>query len=184
MTNKNYSIEINTNTSVITELFSGLYTKEEFDIANAEVVKLMSEHGIKTRIAKFKNSIGVYCTVTTDPSMSLIKDVWTGSFGTQKHFIQVIDYVMNRIKDHKLSFWLANLSDMVGIFDSSSPYLIDIVMTNVVKYGLKKEAIVLPKHFSSTLTTKDALIKLEKVGKLEVGHFITEFDAMSWLNNK
>jgi hypothetical protein len=177
---KNYTITVDLENSRIIENYAGC-TPQDFDDANKEVKDLMFKHDIKVRIAHFEKTKGVYCTVITDIKKSLINDTWEGSFANQPNFIQVVNYIKDRVKDHKITLWLANLKNMEGVFDSSRDHLTNIVMPGVIRAGLKKEAIVLPKAFSATLTTRDALQKVEQVGKLSIGHFADEEDAITWL---
>jgi hypothetical protein len=181
MKTTNYTIQLDLENSRIVENYLRVCSPEEFEAANREVKELMFQNNIKDRVAEFSNSLGVYCSVSVSQENSLIQDTWNGSFGTQGHFLQVVNYVMERVKGHKLTKWLANLKDMVGVFDSSRDHLTNVVMPSVIRSGLKKEAIVLPKALSATLTTRDALQKVEKIGNLSVGHFADEDDARLWL---
>jgi hypothetical protein len=180
---KNYTIEIDSENSRIVETYLQICTPEEFEAANKEARDLMFKNDIKDRVAHFQKTKGVYCTVEVSQQKSLVQDNWVGSFGTQGHFLQVVNYIKDRVKEHRLKFWLANLYEMEGVFDSSRFHLTNIIMPAVIKAGLIKEAIVFPKHFTSTMTTRDALNSIEKKDKLEIGHFTSLQDASEWLNS-
>ena len=125
-----------------------------------------------------KASQVVYASVYYDEQSRCIKDVWTGSFGTQQNFRDVLVYVASEIQRRKALKWLADLRLMVGSFDSSSEWIKYEITPKVLSSGLLLEAVVLPQDAFAKLSAKETVTK---INKFELRQFEDIQLAEKWL---
>lgn len=121
-----------------------------------------------------------YLTISVNHEISCVVDVWDGTFGTQENFRMGLEKVVEVLKEHKLSKWLADLRNMRGSWDSSREWMSKELMPKAIMAGLKYEAVIIPKDVFSKLSTKDTIMKL---GGLELRQFDDYGKAVAWLQS-
>lgn len=120
----------------------------------------------------------VYAEVFVDQDLQMVSDVWTGDFGKQEDFIEVVDHVADLIVKHGMVRWLADLRQMQGSFDPSLDYLTNNLMPRVLSAGLKREAVVLPKDAFAKLSVSSAFLQIRD---FRLQHFQDYDAARVWL---
>lgn len=122
----------------------------------------------------------VYAKVSIDNEYNCIMDIWEGPFGSQENFRNVLKDIGDLIVKKGITRWLADLRNLQGSFDSSSDFLLEEIMPRVIRSGLLREAVVLPKDIFSKLSATDAI---KRLNNFEIRQFDDLEKAKEWLYN-
>ncbi|MFA0964129.1 hypothetical protein AB9P05_20135 [Roseivirga sp. BDSF3-8] len=128
---------------------------------------------------QLKTSTGdVYVSLYWDEKNKVISDVWDGAFGSQENFRRALTRITELMEDKGAKRWLADIRNMKGSFDSSSDFIAKEITPKTVQLGVTREAIIQPSFVFAKLSTKDTVMKIEK---LEIRQFEDYNEGYEWL---
>lgn len=119
-----------------------------------------------------------YVTIYYDEKTKVVMDVWDGMFGNQENFRKGVLSVIDIMKEKECKYWLADLRNMVGSFDSQKEWIKEEIFPEMIKRGIEKEAIIIPYNIFSKLSASTAILE---IGSLKIRQFGEYDPALAWL---
>lgn len=129
------------------------------------------------------NSAGqTYVTVYFDESLGATVDVWTGRFETEENFKAGLALVLESVKTNQCDKWLADLSQIDGNFDFAQPYILNYIIPEAMRSGLRYEALVLPNNIFAMLSVQETMEKMDTPLRFQIFGDVEK--AKMWLRSK
>ncbi|MEM1136435.1 MAG: hypothetical protein AAGI07_11400 [Bacteroidota bacterium] len=119
-----------------------------------------------------------YVTIYYEEKTKVVMDVWDGMFGHQENFRKGVLSVIDIIKEKECKYWLADLRNMVGSFDSQKEWIKEEIFPLMMKYGIEKQSIVIPNNIFSKVSANSAILE---IGSLKIKQFGEYDPALAWL---
>lgn len=135
------------------------------------------------RIFHRKNN-QIYAIIGVNAEKGLVSDVWFDHFDSQAEFQTVLDYIAELFETGRYRYWLADLRFLASDFSASENWLVKELAPRVIRAGLVREAVVLPKSVVETEgedVYKTASRALREIADGRVRGFTNIALAKAWL---
>lgn len=137
---------------------------------------------MKTDLVALKNSKGdEYVVVYYDTLLNATVDEWVGHFENNENFIAGLNLVLANIIKNRSKKWLADLTKIKGDFSPIKNYILEFIVPETKKVGLRCEAVVLPFDIFAMLSVQSTIEEFEDFA---IKIFLSVDDASIWLNSK
>jgi hypothetical protein len=137
---------------------------------------------MKTDLVALINSKGhEYVVVYYDTLLNATIDEWVGNFETKENFKAGLNLVLANITKNRSKKWLADLTKIEGDFSPMKDYILEVIVPEAKKVGLRYEAVVLPFNIFAMLSVQSTVDEFEDFA---IKIFLTVDDATTWLKSK